>query len=146
MTSMYRPPSPIFDSPELLTLRRMKPLPKRRRTSSESSQEDLLTTPDVPTDVDADIEEALLHLNDPNWDIHDHGRSSFSDTSSLSGQSFELEHKHKFASDVQIGHSIGTGPSEFDTESRADSAYENRSTTSSRLRMRSADAFDEYEE
>ena len=102
--------------------------------------------PDVPTDVDADIEEALLHLNDPNWDIHAHGRSSFSDTSSLSGQSFELEHKHKFASDVHVGHSIGTGPSEFDTESRADSAYENRSTTSSRLRMRSADAFDEYEE
>ncbi|KAI9067972.1 hypothetical protein FKP32DRAFT_1600863 [Trametes sanguinea] len=30
---MYRPPSPVFDVPELPTLRRVKPLPKRRRTS-----------------------------------------------------------------------------------------------------------------
>ncbi|OSD04874.1 hypothetical protein PYCCODRAFT_79765 [Trametes coccinea BRFM310] len=30
---MYQPPSPVFDVPELPTLRRVKPLPKRRRTS-----------------------------------------------------------------------------------------------------------------
>ena len=100
--------------------------------------------PDVPTDVDAAEQEALLHFNDLNWDVHGHG--SGSDTSSLSGQSFELEHKHQFSPDVKYGHSIGTGPSEFDTESRADSAYEHRSSASSRLRMRAADSYDEYEE
>jgi hypothetical protein len=47
---MHQSPSPVFDSPELLTLRRMKPLPKRRRTSSESSHEDLISPPDVPTE------------------------------------------------------------------------------------------------
>lgn len=88
--------------------------------------------PDVPED----IEEAYAHLNDPNWDLH-----SIETTSSpLSDQSFELEHKHKYASSINIGHSIGTGPSEFDTESRADSR-----TTESRLHLRSSDAF-EYEE
>ena len=38
--AMYRPPSPIFDVPELpATLRRMKPLPKRRRTSDPASHD-----------------------------------------------------------------------------------------------------------
>lgn len=35
---MCRPPSPIFDVPELPTLRRVKPLPKRRRMSDPVSQ------------------------------------------------------------------------------------------------------------
>ncbi|GJE91309.1 hypothetical protein PsYK624_074580 [Phanerochaete sordida] len=53
---MYRSPSPIFDTPEVLTLRRMKPLPKRRRTSSESSHDDG-SLPELPpeaatTDID----------------------------------------------------------------------------------------------
>lgn len=34
---MYRGPSPIFDVPEFPTLRRVKPLPKRRRTIPEGS-------------------------------------------------------------------------------------------------------------
>ncbi|KAH8113799.1 OPT oligopeptide transporter [Phellopilus nigrolimitatus] len=93
--------------------------------------------PDVPEDVDTDIQEALLHLNDPNWDFGP------SDRSSLSGESFELDHKHKYASDVDIGPSIGTAPSDFDTESRVDSAYER--TSDSRLHMRSTDTF-EYED
>ncbi|KAI1793478.1 hypothetical protein LXA43DRAFT_217391 [Ganoderma leucocontextum] len=38
---MYRPPSPIFDVPELpATLRRVKPLPKRRRTSDPAPHDD----------------------------------------------------------------------------------------------------------
>ncbi|TBU47530.1 hypothetical protein BD309DRAFT_467644 [Dichomitus squalens] len=38
---MYPPPSPIFDVPELpATLRRVKPLPKRRRTSDPTSHDD----------------------------------------------------------------------------------------------------------
>ena len=48
---MYRSPSPVYDPPELLSLRRMKPLPKRRRTSSDSSHEDLrgaMSPPDSP--------------------------------------------------------------------------------------------------
>lgn len=53
---MYRSPSPIFDTPEVLTLRRMKPLPKRRRTSSDSSHDDI-SPPDLPQEpVTADIE------------------------------------------------------------------------------------------
>lgn len=97
--------------------------------------------PDVPTDVDAAEQEALLHFNDLNWDVH--GHSSGSDTSSLSDQSFELEHKHQLPPDVKFRHSDS---SEFDTESRADSAYVPRSSASSRLRMRAADSYDEYEE
>ena len=33
---MYQPPSPIFDVPEFPSLRRVKPLPKRRRTSVDA--------------------------------------------------------------------------------------------------------------
>ena len=98
------------------------------------------TNPDVPRDVEEDIREHLLHLNDPNWDF------GHSETSTLSGESVELEHKHNFPPDVHIGPSIGTAPSDFDTESRADSTYEPRSSASSRLRMRAADTCDEYEE
>lgn len=87
--------------------------------------------PDVPEDV----EEALMHLNDPNWDL------SSNDTASLSDISFELEPKGgKYPSSIMIGHSIGTGPSDFDTESRADSR-----ASESRLHIRSADVYD-YEE
>ncbi|EJC97675.1 OPT oligopeptide transporter [Fomitiporia mediterranea MF3/22] len=97
------------------------------------------TAPDVPSDVDdEEVKEHLLHLNDPNWDF-----SGASDVTSLSGESFELDHKHKFASDVHIGPSIGTEPSDFDTESRADSMYR---SSESRLHMRSSDAFDDYED
>ena len=88
--------------------------------------------PDVPEDVE--VEEALLHLNDPNWDC------SSAEITPLSDDSFELDHKHKYASSIDIGPSIGTAPSDFDTESRADSR-----STNSRLQMRSTDAF-EYEE
>ena len=93
--------------------------------------------PDVPEDVDTDVKEALLHLNDPNWDF------GSSETSSLSGDSFELDHKHKYADDVHIGPSLG--PSEFDTESRTDStsAYGGKSD---RMHLRSSEVFDEYEE
>lgn len=48
---MYRSPSPIFDTPEVLALRRMKPLPKRRRTSSESSHDDV-SPPELPPEPD----------------------------------------------------------------------------------------------
>ncbi|KAI8985539.1 hypothetical protein BD414DRAFT_507998 [Trametes punicea] len=41
---MYRPPSPVFDVPELPTLRRVKPLPKRRRTSGSAPHDHLDTT------------------------------------------------------------------------------------------------------
>ena len=34
---MYGASSPIFDAPELPSLRRMKPLPKRRRTQDEAA-------------------------------------------------------------------------------------------------------------
>ncbi|KAI5123225.1 hypothetical protein M0805_001314 [Coniferiporia weirii] len=91
--------------------------------------------PDVPEDVD--VQEALLHLNDPNWEL------GSSEVSSLSGDSFELDHKHKFASDVHIGPSLGS-PTDYDSESRADSTYE-RSTTDSRMHFRSSDTF-EYED
>ncbi|OCB84030.1 OPT oligopeptide transporter [Sanghuangporus baumii] len=94
------------------------------------------TDPDVPRDVEEDIREHLLHLNDPNWDF------GHSDTSTLSGESVELEHKHTFPSDVHIGPSIGTAPSDFDTESRADSTLYGKSE--SPLNVRSE--FDDYEE
>ncbi|KAI0331656.1 hypothetical protein GY45DRAFT_1336052 [Cubamyces sp. BRFM 1775] len=38
---MYRPPSPVYDVPELPTLRRVKPLPKRRRTSGSAPHDHL---------------------------------------------------------------------------------------------------------
>ena len=40
---MYRPPSPLFDVPELPSLRRVKPLPKRRRTSDPRPDDDQLS-------------------------------------------------------------------------------------------------------
>lgn len=94
------------------------------------------TNPDVPRDVEEDIREHLLHLNDPNWDF------GHSETSTLSGESVELEHKHNFPPDVHIGPSIGTAPSDFDTESRVDSTLYGKSE--SPLKGRSE--FDDYEE
>lgn len=50
---MYRSPSPIFDSPELLTHRQIKPLPKRRRASSEyfdAGVEGVAHPPELPPD------------------------------------------------------------------------------------------------
>ena len=90
--------------------------------------------PDVPEDIEA--QEALLHLNDPNWDLHS------SETISLSDASFELDHKHRYPDSIHIGPSIGTAPSDFDTESRADSRI---ADSEARLHIRSSDAF-EYEE
>jgi hypothetical protein len=87
--------------------------------------------PDVPEDV----EEALLHLNDPNWDA-----ASYS-SATLSEVSFELEHKHKYASSVNIGPSLGS-PSDFDTASRVDS----RGGSEAKLHMQSSEQFDDYEE
>lgn len=92
--------------------------------------------PDVPEDVDYEAQEALAHLNDPNWDL------GSSEVSTLSGRSFELDHKLKYASDVNIEPSLGS-PTDYDTESRADSMYERSSN--SRLHIRSSDSF-EYEE
>lgn len=90
--------------------------------------------PDVPEDIE--VHEALLHLNDPNWDLHS------VETVSLSDASFELEHKHRYPDSINIGPSIGTAPSDFDTESRADSRM---AESEARLHIRSSDAF-EYEE
>ena len=76
--------------------------------------------PDVPEDV----EEALLHLNDPNWDTYSYSSATLSEVS------FELEHKghlheqhrhHRYPSSVNIGPSLGS-PSEFtETVSRVES-------------------------
>lgn len=86
--------------------------------------------PDVPEDV----EEALLHLNDPNWDTESYT------TATLSEVSFELEHKHKYASSVDVGPSLGS-PTDFDSASRVDSRG-----SEAKLRMQSSEQFDDYEE
>ena len=90
--------------------------------------------PDVPEDV----EDALAHLNDPNWD------SRSTDIATLSDCTFELEHKDvhgRYSSSVDMKPSLAASPSDYDTESRADSA----SQTDSRVQMRSTEMFD-YEE
>lgn len=54
---MYRASSPIFDVPEFPTLRRVKPLPKRRRTSDpllEESENVAPSSPMLPTEVISD--------------------------------------------------------------------------------------------
>ena len=64
---MYRPHSPsAFDIPELPTLRRMKPLPKRRRTSDP--------TPDGPLAAAPPSEPPHAHL-------HPHAQSTAGDAS-----------------------------------------------------------------
>lgn len=85
--------------------------------------------PDVPQDVEI----ALLHLNDPNYDLDSIDTCSFSD------ESFELEDKKRYTGALSIGHSIGTGPSEYDTESRVDSRAD------SRMKIRSTETL-EYDE
>ena len=92
--------------------------------------------PDVPRDVEDDIREHLLHLNDPNWDFNG------SETSTLSGDTVALEHRHRYPDDVHIGPSIGTAPSDIDTESRADSMY---GKSEARLKSRS-EIYDDHEE
>ncbi|KAF8880180.1 hypothetical protein BD779DRAFT_1549831 [Infundibulicybe gibba] len=53
---MYRGPSPIFDVPEFPTLRRVKPLPKRRHTSAalipDAGAVETSTTFSLPLDLD----------------------------------------------------------------------------------------------
>ncbi len=84
------------------------------------------SSPDVPSDIDDD------HFNDPNWDYE-----SVAASTPLSADSFELDHKHKYASSINIGQSIGTSPSEYDTESQADSRSE------ARLNIRSSEIYEE---
>ncbi|KAI0369112.1 hypothetical protein BV20DRAFT_1053409 [Pilatotrama ljubarskyi] len=51
---MYRAPSPVFDVPELPTLRRVKPLPKRRRTSDHAPHAHLDSSGATTGQQDAD--------------------------------------------------------------------------------------------
>ncbi|TFY69431.1 hypothetical protein EVJ58_g445 [Rhodofomes roseus] len=62
---MYRALSPVFDVPELPTLRRVKPLPKRRRTSEPSQNDDATRPmPALPSSMlDATPEELVVHAD-----------------------------------------------------------------------------------
>lgn len=62
---MYRGSSPIFDAPEFPTLRRVKPLPKRRRTSDtpQSISNINSTLPPPLPSTDATAEELLAHAD-----------------------------------------------------------------------------------
>ncbi|KAK7031693.1 hypothetical protein R3P38DRAFT_2774186 [Favolaschia claudopus] len=60
LETMNRGPSPIFDVPEFPTLRRMKPLPKRRRTSA--------TTPSDGDDAAASLATLGLPFHEPGPD------------------------------------------------------------------------------
>lgn len=89
------------------------------------------SNPDVPEDI---VKVALLHLNDPNYDLSSLDSDSTRD-------SFEMDDKHHhYGGHLSTGHSIGTSPSDYDTESRADTR-----SVDSRMHIRSTDAF-EYEE
>ncbi|CCM02582.1 uncharacterized protein FIBRA_04685 [Fibroporia radiculosa] len=60
---MYRALSPIFDVPDLPTLRRVKPLPKRRRTSETSLHGDASNTmPGIPAILSA-TDELMAHAD-----------------------------------------------------------------------------------
>ncbi|RDB23424.1 hypothetical protein Hypma_008917 [Hypsizygus marmoreus] len=59
---MYRAPSPIFDVPEFPTLRRVKPLPKRRRTS-----ESLPSLPSLPDNIN--LSNLNINLNNLNLNL-----------------------------------------------------------------------------
>ncbi|TCD71798.1 hypothetical protein EIP91_003141 [Steccherinum ochraceum] len=58
---MYRAPSPIFDVPELPALRRVKPLPKRRRTLDNTPPEDVDRSSSPGPDATA--EELIAHAD-----------------------------------------------------------------------------------
>ncbi|KAL4252885.1 hypothetical protein ABKN59_003589 [Abortiporus biennis] len=62
---MYRASSPIFDVPEFPTLRRVKPLPKRRRTSDPPPHDGLESIPSSPAILgpDATPEELIAHAD-----------------------------------------------------------------------------------
>lgn len=62
MYSASPPPPPIFDVPEFPTLRRVKPLPKRRRTLDTAPVEDAGTPPAV-LGPDATAEELIAHAD-----------------------------------------------------------------------------------
>lgn len=85
--------------------------------------------PDVPEDVAV----ALLHLNDPNWDFDNSDTASFTETLELSEKDASI--KRGYASSFDMGHSIVTRTSDYETESQADS----------RTHFHSTEAF-EYEE
>ncbi|KAH8104070.1 hypothetical protein BXZ70DRAFT_681272 [Cristinia sonorae] len=59
---MYRAQSPIFDVPEFPTLRRVKPLPKRRRTLETGPPDDVDNPPPIPG-PDATAEELIAHAD-----------------------------------------------------------------------------------
>ncbi|THH32478.1 hypothetical protein EUX98_g1747 [Antrodiella citrinella] len=60
---MYRAPSPIFDVPEFPTLRRVKPLPKRRRTLETPPSDDADNPPSAVLGPDATAEELIAHAD-----------------------------------------------------------------------------------
>lgn len=85
--------------------------------------------PDVPEDIAV----ALLHLNDPNWDFHEHDDESSSFETER--DSFEMDEKAPKYSGSFDRRSFRTKSSDFDKESQ----------TGSRLRFQSAEVVD-YEE
>ena len=85
-------------------------------------------------DVPEDVAVALLHLNDPNWDLNG------SDAASFETSSFVYDDDHsgpppKFSSSLDTSRFSKGGLSGYDTESQ----------TTSKLRFQSAEAV-EYEE
>jgi len=57
---MYRAPSPIFDVPEFPSLRRVKPLPKRRRTSLDRNPDiDSYSSPSLPLPPPSNVNDSL---------------------------------------------------------------------------------------
>ena len=105
-------------------------LPSLRRRSN----------PDVPEDVV--VQQALLHLNDPNYDLNSIDTYSDRGSFELDDKQMHLSQHHPshYGGHMSTGHSITDAPSDFDIESRAESR-----SVDSRMHIRSTDAF-EYEE
>lgn len=85
-------------------------------------------------DVPEDVAVALLHLNDPNWDLDGSDAASF-ETSSFVFDDERSGPPPKFSSSFDMPRVSKGGSSEYDTESQ----------TTSKLRFQSTEAV-EYEE
>ena len=92
---MYRGPSPAFDAPEFQPLRRLKPLPKRRRTSDVPipAADDLIQPMTDILDAESLAEELQVVTHPDSFSLQSYYSSAFSGI--CNGDTFDLSSAYK---------------------------------------------------